>query len=276
MPDRLARPHPIVFAWIEERKRRREEARQWHRADLVPPAFTPTERRRHRILSVLFTELERYGFKAKVDERGRLRLEIDEEPAEITLKEKYRQVRRPLTEEEKKWGFNPKRPWKQEMQATGLLTFSIDTQLHQAFPHSWIDEPERTLDQQVPEIAGVMVAAAPILRERRRAREEAEKRRREEEMRCYEEQKRARRDRNRWRHVVELARRWQDAEVARQFLAALESKLGDADATFDERSATGWLEWGHERLAAYDPLADGTDAVFKSIAAVDEWTFREA
>lgn len=120
-----------------------------------------------------------------------------------------------------------------------------------------------------------MLAAAPLLRDRRRAREEAEKRRREEEMRRYEEQQRAQRDGNRWRHFVGLARRWQDAEIARQFLAALESKLGNADATFDQRSATGRLEWGRERLASYDPLAAGADAVFKSIADVNQWTYRE-
>lgn len=232
VPDRLARPHPIVAAWMEERKRRRQEARQWHRPDLVPADFTPLERRRHRILNALFTALERYGFAATLDDRGKPRLEIDKEPADVMLKEKYRQVRRPLTADEKQRGYNPKRPWKQETQATGLLMFSIDTHLHPALVHSWIDEPERPLEQQVAEIAAVMLAAAPILRERRRAREEAEKRRHEEEMRRYEEQQRARRDGNRWRHFVGLARRWQDAEIARQFLAALESKLGDAGAPF--------------------------------------------
>ena len=29
VPDRLARPHPIVCTWIEERKRRRQETRQY-------------------------------------------------------------------------------------------------------------------------------------------------------------------------------------------------------------------------------------------------------
>jgi hypothetical protein len=38
-----------------------------------------------------------------------------------------------------------------------------------------------------------------------------------------------------------MVRHLQNAEVARQFLAALENQLGDADATFDERSATGRL-----------------------------------
>jgi hypothetical protein len=70
-------------------------------------------------------------------------------------------------------------------------------------------------------------------------------------------------------------RHWQDAEIARQFLAALENKVGDVGATFDERSAASWLEWARERLAAYDPLAAGTDAELQSIASVDQWMYRE-
>jgi hypothetical protein len=250
VPDRVTRPHPIISAWTEERKRRREDARRWHSPDQAPSDFTPLERPRQRILSVLFTALEHHGFNAKVDERGKLRLEVDGEPAEITLREKYRQIRRPLTEEEKQRSYNPKRPWKQETQTTGLLSFSIDTHLHPALVHSWIDEPERPLEQQVAEIAAIILAAGPILKERQRAREEAAKRHREDEMRRYEEQQRAKQGRNRWRHVVELARRWQDAAITRQFLAALENKLGNDDATFDERSGAGWLEWARERLAA--------------------------
>jgi len=48
------------------------------------------------------------------------------------------------------------------MQATGLLTFAIDTQLHPGLTHFWIDEPEQLLDQQVSEIAAVTVATGPI------------------------------------------------------------------------------------------------------------------
>jgi hypothetical protein len=55
----------------------------------------------------------------------------------------------------------------------------------------------------------------------------------------------------------------------------LESKLGDADATFDGRSASGWVEWAHERLATYDPLADGAGPILQDIAKVDAWTYRD-
>lgn len=123
VPERLLHPHPIVAGWIEERRRRREEAKRdpWHRRDLMPADFSPIECRRHRILSTLFIALENHGYTAKVDDRGRTFVEIDDEPATFTLKEKYRQVRRTLTEEEKRRGFNPKRPWKQQTEPNGLF-----------------------------------------------------------------------------------------------------------------------------------------------------------
>lgn len=111
-PGRLTHPHRIVAGWIDERQRWREQAKQtsWDRGEYVPPDFTAMERRRHRLLSALFIALEKHGYTAKADERGRLTVEIDRQPVVLTIKEKYRQVRQPLTEEEKKRGFNPKRP----------------------------------------------------------------------------------------------------------------------------------------------------------------------
>jgi hypothetical protein len=105
VPAKLQRPHPVIAAWIEERRRRRQEARTdpWRRMSDVPD-FSAIDRRRHRFLDALFKTLERHGFKAKTGERGEVCLEVERERVEFELKEKYRQVRRPLTEEEKKWG----------------------------------------------------------------------------------------------------------------------------------------------------------------------------
>ena len=130
VPAKLQRPHPVIAAWIEERRRRRQEARTdpWRRMSDVPD-FSAIERRRHRFLDALFKALERHGFKARTGERGEVYLEVERERLEFDLKEKYRQVRRPLTEEEKKWGYNIDRPWKQESQPTGMLQFSIKTHL---------------------------------------------------------------------------------------------------------------------------------------------------
>jgi hypothetical protein len=63
VPRKLTHPHRIVASWIEERQREREQARRysWSRGDYLPPDFTAIERRRHRLLSVLFIALEKHG-----------------------------------------------------------------------------------------------------------------------------------------------------------------------------------------------------------------------
>lgn len=275
VPERLLRPHPIVAGWINERRARREDARRWHGGGPLPADFTSIERRRHRILSALFAALERHGYVAKLDDRGRTLLDMDGERVSITLKEKYRQLRRPLTEEEKRQGFNPKRPWKSETQATGLLQLAVETMLGPALPHSWIDASEQPLERQLPDIAAVFVAAAPLLRERRRQYLEAEKRRRDEELRRYEERQNALRDKNRLRGLLELAERAKEAQTAREFLNALVAQAGDIAIMVGDRTLGDWIAWAQDRLAAHDPLQAGTEAVFRTVAAVDRWTYRE-
>ncbi|MET3159996.1 hypothetical protein [Bradyrhizobium diazoefficiens] len=277
VPGKLHHPHQIVAGWIEERQREREQAKRysWGRAGYVPPDFTAMERRRHRLLSTLFIALERHGYTAKVDERGRPAVEIARQVAALIIKEKYRQVRQPLTEEEKKRAFNPRRPWRQEMQPTGLLQLSIEPRLHPTLRQSWIDA-DQLLEAQLPEIAAVFIAAAPMLRERRRQQEENERRRHEEEMRRYEERQRQQLERNRLRGFLELASRWKEVEAARLFLGALANRAsGDLDEVLGDRTIGDWIAWARERLTAHDPLEAGAVAVFRRIASIDQWTYRD-
>jgi len=127
----------------------------------------------------------------------------------------------------------------------------------------------------LPDIVATLLLAGPILIERRRQHEEAEKRRLEAEHRRYEEQQRRQKDDNRWKHFVGYAHRWRDAEIARQFLAALEGKLENGDASFDGRSTSRWIEWARDRLAKYDPLVAGAEPVLQDISRVDAWTYRD-
>jgi hypothetical protein len=207
VPDKPLHPHRIVADWIKERRRWREQTKRdpWYGGRSLPADFSAMERRRHRLLSALYFAVEKHGYTAKVDERGKTFVEINREPAVFTLKEKYRQVRRPLTEDEKKRGFNPKRPWKQETQTTGLLQLTIETRLRPGLVDAWIDTAEQTLEQRLPDIAAV--AAAPLLKERRPQYEEAERRRRDEDMLRYDEERRRQLEGNRLRGFLELAAR---------------------------------------------------------------------
>ncbi|MBR1214633.1 hypothetical protein [Bradyrhizobium sp. JYMT SZCCT0180] len=278
VPGKLTHPHRVVAGWIDERQRWREQAKQtsWDRGEYMPPDFTAMERRRHRLLSALFIALERHGYTAKVDERGRPTVELERLPVVLTIKEKYRQVRRLLTEEEAKRSSNPKRPWRREMQPTGLLQLSIEPRLHPALAQSWIDTPDQSLERQLPEIAAVFVTAVPILQERRRQLEEDAQRRREEEMQRYQERQEQLRERNRLQGFLELASRWKQAQDARLFLQALAARAaGEATGPVGDRTMDEWIAWTRERLVEHDPLEAGAGAIFQAIAAIDQWTYRE-
>ena len=98
VPEKLSRPHRVIASWIEEHKRNRQEARRngWGH---MPEPFSETDQRRHRILDTLFKALEAKGFAVKQEQYPtQVYLEVQKERIDFGLREKQKQVRRPLTE----------------------------------------------------------------------------------------------------------------------------------------------------------------------------------
>jgi hypothetical protein len=279
VPKRLARPHPIVAGWLADRERRKQEAKRerdpWRRKMLDPDELTESERRQHRILDALFKALERQGAKVKLSERRELSAEIQHERIEFQIREKQKQVRRPLTDEEKRWSFSNDKGWKQELQPTGKLVFAIRTDLPGGLRTEWLETDDRAMEMLLPDIVATFVAAGPLLVEQRRQREEAEHQRRIAEQKRYEEEQRRKRDNNRWRRFMDIAHQWRDAEIARGFLDALKKTRADLDREVDGRSVRDWITWAEERLRSADPLNNGAEAILNSVASVTEWTYRD-
>lgn len=274
VPGRLARPHPIIAGWIAEQRRRREDARLYPWRSPSDYRFTAVEQRRHRIFDTLFKTLERHGFKAKLGDRHEVYLEIAGERVDFDLRERKKQVRRPLTEEEQRTHYTRERGFVQEMQLTGELIFSLKTHLVDGAKYEWRDGAQ-TLEAQLPGIISLLLLAGPILKERRRQREEAERKRREEERRRYEAEEARKTDQNQWRRFVEIAEHWRDLEVARQFLSALEAKSAGEAYTVKDRSMADWLSWARKRADASDPLLMGAQRIFADIAQINSWTYRD-
>lgn len=279
VPDRLTRPHPVIAGWIDERKRQRQEAKlhrdPWRR-DLSRVAdFTEADRRRHRILNVLFRALEKEGGKIIQTDRRELRWEKDGESVEFQLRDKLRQVRRPLNDREKQWASASDKGWRQELEPTGKLIFEFKTYLREGLRRDWLETEAKPMEAMLPEIAATFVAAIPQLVEVRHEREETERRWREAEQRRQEQEQRRKLDEARWRRFVELAQSAREVEIAREFLARLkagEPKLSEqagADTVGD------WIEWAEERIAARDPLARRPAEIFDEIARVSAWAYRD-
>lgn len=272
VPEKLERPHQVIAGWIDEREKQLKAAKK-SRDTWGPPVteFTEVDHRRHRILDTLFKLLEHNGVKVVIGEYRRVHLESSGEQIEFDLRQKNKQIKRPLTEQEKKWQLPGERPWKQELQPTGALVFAIKTYFVR---QEWIDKDKASIEKQLPNILAALLAAGPLLAEQRKQREEAEKRYREQERLRYEREEQRKQDDNRWQRFLELAHNWKEAEIARQFLSAIESEISDKEAAIGKRSASEWIEWAKNRLEDHDPLSGHPSVVFDDLSTVTSWTYR--
>jgi len=270
VPQRLSRPHPIIAKWLDERRRERDDP--WRRGAVRN--FTPIEHRQHRILDTLFKTLERHGYKVNTDDRHAVYFEIERERVDFQLREKLRQVRRPLTEEEKRSSYWRERGYVQELQPTGVLIFSLKTHLVDRAKHEWRDG-ETTLEAQLPDIIGLLLVAGPILKERRRQYEEEQRRRHEQERRRYEEEQQRKKDENQWRRFVDIAGHWRERELARQFLTALEAQGATRPVMIQGRSLADWIAWAHAHVEASDLLKIGAERIFTDVSSISAWTYND-
>jgi hypothetical protein len=277
--ERLVKPHAIVAAWLadhEERKRRARQERDPWRKDLYAPRnFSDSDRRQHRFLDALFKAIERQGGKIKQGEQRKLFAEVSGEKVEFQLREKQKQTRRPLTADEQRWRIAGDKGWKQELAPTGRLVFEIKTYLPAGLKTQWLETDTQPLEGMLPDIVAVFVAAGPLLVQQRQQREAAERERQFAEQRRYEEQQRRKRDANRWRYFREIAQDCRELAAVRDFLSTLRSMDADPSIEIDGRSLGDWLTWAEDRLQRTDPLAKGLDGLFRRIAEIKEWSYRD-
>jgi hypothetical protein len=272
VPKQLRNPHPIIAHWIEERHR--EQTTSWY--DRSGPVFTDLERRRHRILHALFTQLEKHNFLIKSEPYGRVSIEIAGNRIEFTLAEHIRQVRRLLTPEEKRKNiYYQNQKWTQEHIETGNLIFRLKTPLEHGLVQKWLDEPDYPLEQQIIPIIATFLVAKPILDEQRRRAEEERRYWAEQERLRQQELNAQRREKNRWRRFVEMSKQWHDAETARQFLLKLESLPRSENPEPGGFAHDDWLTWARENLDNIDPLAKGVDAVWETLSKVGAYDYRD-
>lgn len=276
--EKLTQPHRIIAGWIKNHEQRRQEARRerdpWRKKHLDPGEWSETDHRKHRILDTLFKTLEANKGNVKFGERGEIFVTVEKEDIEIQLREKQKQIKRPLTEDEKRYGFHRDRGWVQELQPNGILNFSIKTHLWGKLRSEWIEGSKNTMESFLPEIFATLLAAGPLLAQQRGEREEAEKKRQIAERKRYEEQQRRKREDNRWRRFIDFANSWSEVEKAQAFLSALKS-ADRPEGTIDGKTLNDWIAWADDRLRDRDPLRNGLEGIFGAIAAITEWNYRD-
>jgi len=279
VPERLAKAHPIIAGWRAEHERRRADAARERdpmiRRAFVVPEFTETERRMHRALHALLRALEQQGATIGAAERHphRIVATIAREDIEFEIREKLKQLKRPLNEDERRWSSDRSR-LVTELVGTGRLHVVIHTWSGGGFKREWLESDAHPIETLLPDVAATLLAMGPHLAEVRREREEEARRAEERRRRAEEERRLRQRDANRWRRFVEFARASEEVRQARAFLVELRERPS-SDEVAGDRSIEEWLDWAESRAAASDPLKRDMPALFSEIAEVTEWTYRD-
>jgi hypothetical protein len=279
VPERLARPHPIIASWLAEHDRRKREARKerdpWLKQLNDPGEFTEIDHCIHRILDALFKALEKQGGKVKEGERRVLLVAMNGEKIELQIREKQKKGRRFLSDFEQKVASKDDKGWRQAMMPTGKLVFVIKTHLPAALQTEWTETGDTPLENYLPDIVAVFVAAGPLLVEQRRQREEAERERQIAEHKRYEAEQKRKLDDNRWRRFTEIAQQQREYALAREFLEAIKSTKPDLEQSVAGTDLAGWIAWAERRIAEASPLSCGADAIFDAVSRVTSWTYRD-
>ena len=270
VPSRLVRPHTVIAQWLSEYDRRKQEALRERdptmRRAMQSKALTDMDRREYRFLDALFKALEPLGFKIKTEQYQRVYFEFQGERVDYQLREKQKRVRRPLTENEKRWSYAADRGWIQELQPTGILIFTIKTWLADGMRREWKDEPDKPLERYLPDIVATLSLAGPFLVKQRQERAEAEKRHWEEERKRYEERQFREQDEKRWRQFLEIALRCEQADSARRLLADLKARSPSEDVNIGGHPPSAWFDWMSDWLERFDPLKRKPEDLLQELA----------
>lgn len=277
VPERLAKPHPLIAKWLENHERRTKEARaerdSWRRQMMMPTPFSDVDRRRHRILDALLKSLEREGVTLSDEGRWQLTAKRGNDDIEFQLRERFKQVRREPTADEKRW--DSSRKFVQELQPTGTLLFEIKTYLPSGLTRTWKEAEGKPMEGSLPSILQTILAAFPLLEKQRLEREEQSRRYQLAEERRRKAELDRRREDGRWRRFLEFVGDWRDVQRARDFITALKAQQFDGEELVDGCSIADWLAWAEAQLFERDPLNWGLDTIFESVAEVNSWTYRD-
>jgi hypothetical protein len=134
VPETLRSPHPIVERWLEQkRERRKVDQLSGRRSE---PPLDATERRKLRIFSAIFSEIEKLGRTVK-ETRGEVYFEIGAQRLDYKVSEHYKQVQIQLSDEERRRSWNPAIASRTDLEATGELCFEITTYISEPIRKRW-------------------------------------------------------------------------------------------------------------------------------------------
>jgi len=273
VPESLSSPHPIVAGWLEQKRERRLRD-QLSGSHHIEARIDSTDRRRLRILSTLFKEVEKIGHFVKTDRENprQAYFEIDEQRLDFKLSERHKQVEVPLTPEERRWDTRTTRT---DLEATGVLAFEITTWISEPIQKRWRDGKRHTLEEQLADVIAGLIKAAAVEKEWKRQRKEEALRRAELEAQRAEQERLRRIDAARWRHLNELQEAAQRASLIREFIDRLEQRMHSENGRqMPAAELQDWFIWARGKADAGDPLLRSPEALIKRNLALTDRSYQ--
>lgn len=252
----ITTPHPAIRQLLEKDEKRALKQQQYSWADsyYAPKFASAFERRRLRLLNSLFLGVAKLGVKSWTS---------GEAARDLGLKVGVQQISFVLDHPSAKK--NRHGEWEVRAGAADLLRLEITRGAEPDQPKVWFDNEEAKLEDQLTEVAVVLVVTAEAAYRRhqveayerileRRAEMEAElvKLQAERERKARERREReaqARRD-----ALRAQASAWREAADLRAFIAAVEAaQPGGVDLQ-------AWASWARTEADRLDPFANGSVA----------------
>jgi hypothetical protein len=185
---------------------------------------------------------------------------VNEEKFSIGLKERIRQVRRKLTDEDRtdrSRYFSANQTWTQEKFASGELVLTISEQNSYGLKRQWSDMTDAPLESKLGEVLPEVAGMFEKLRLRRIAEAEARERHWKEEQERHRRETERKREMVRDRRLLRHCQDWNTANSIRAFIAAVEA------SPLPSASPAEFAAWKHRALdyaGRLDPL--GSTAMF--------------
>lgn len=137
LPADVKKAHPVVQEWVRKNTEHRRRARRdgWALSRMLD-LDQPLQERRLRLYSALFTALcgDSLQLRAGPDPDAWSTVALNGESIEFRIYIRSRQVRRPLTAEEKQWSWNAHRKDGFDLVEAGDLNLKINTYTRNAMP----------------------------------------------------------------------------------------------------------------------------------------------
>lgn len=255
VPDKLARPHPLVA------KARNDEI--W-----LPFRTSPKQQlRAFRFFDTLFKAAEERGFVVKHSGKpreSRTAIDVHGEEIAISLDEPNKRSDHILTSREEK-DRKDGRGWyidRYDFTPTGRFIFSLDVWTRERLQHRWTDRDRRPIEARLNEIMIALVRiSVTVLRPRRLEAARQHELQLERERRWQIE--RAKLD-----AVNKALPDWRTAQDLREFIAAVEREAEASGVSLEEGCLSEWLGWASN-------LADRSDPVKNFVRDLSKQTARD-